>query len=555
MSKQQSTVRRPAIDRLPTILADLHHAEYGIPRFQRPFIWEDDKRLQLLDSIKRGLPIGSLMIWSTTKHVATDPCIGPYQVPRVDLPAGATRQYLLDGRQRLTTLYAALGRTFFEQEDRQPMASDLADVIDWFVYYDLEAEAFELRRARKNLPKTWLPLHLLLDGFALSSWLEENIGIKSGRVLWNRAKALAAHFSDYLIPLIPIASEDIEEVATTFKRVNDGGTQMGDFDMVHALTWSGDFDLGIRTASLLETLAQGGWGKLDPDWVLKVIATEVKVSPFKFDAEQLAKKLKLDACAIDRVAEQLGWTFDFLDKQMDIRGPGVLPYTHQLLFVARGLRIVGGSPTTEQCDRIKAWVRKTSILSALGGLGHDRLKPALADFECWVETGTPPKLTSAATAPECRHYNFGHARTRILALMLAGLKPRRADGTPFKDPFMDLARGGNDSTPMLLDRASPGLEDYDDDQLAALGSAIKSSPANRVIAPEGVADLRRALIGAVPLVNGVAASHAITPEALAALRRGDYRSFLMFRRKEIVRLEQQLLEGMSLTIEIQEPVA
>ncbi|NJL71693.1 MAG: DUF262 domain-containing protein [Candidatus Competibacteraceae bacterium] len=533
-----SSLQRPGVERLPTILQDLHEDRLRIPKFQRPFIWSDDKRLHLLDSVKRGLPIGSLMIWSTTRHVATDPCVGPFRMQFTDLAEGATRRYLLDGRQRLTTLYATLGLAFYEQE--APALSEQASSEDWRIYYDLDKETFELAGGQNQLPSTWMPTHLLLDGFARQAWLEEQLGVKeSMRVLWKRANVLAAHFNDYLIPLIPMASDSLEVVALSFKRVNQGGTEMGDFDMVHALTWNDDFDFGGRVSSLLEVLAQVGWGQLDRDWVLKAVAAEVGVNPFKFDPERLADNLKKDPSAVERVAEQFERTVALLGK-LNIRGPRIIPYTHQFLFVARALQRLGDELSDEHERRIWTWVLRTSVSSALGGGGHDRLTRLLREFESWVAEGH--QLILGGRARECLHYNFSHARSRILALTLAKLGPRHADGTLVEHPFDALARYGTDATPMLLDRFGLGLETYDRERLAAVPSALKSSPANRVICLD-VAELRRALLGPDALADGVAESHAITAAALDELRMHRYEAFIEHRRREILRLEQQQLEG------------
>ena len=57
-----------------------------IPRFQRPFVWKQEDLHQLLDSVLRGIPIGSILVWDTEERIETDERIGPVEVgPR---PAG-----------------------------------------------------------------------------------------------------------------------------------------------------------------------------------------------------------------------------------------------------------------------------------------------------------------------------------------------------------------------------------------------------------------------------------------------------------------------------------
>jgi uncharacterized protein with ParB-like and HNH nuclease domain len=101
----QSYLRNPSIERLPTILEQLHTRELCIPPFQRDFEWSGDQRLALCDSVLLGLPTGSLMVWRSSKSLPTETPIGPF--PLSDVPPGTKPQYLLDGRQRMTTLYSA----------------------------------------------------------------------------------------------------------------------------------------------------------------------------------------------------------------------------------------------------------------------------------------------------------------------------------------------------------------------------------------------------------------------------------------------------------------
>jgi uncharacterized protein with ParB-like and HNH nuclease domain len=40
--------------------------DYGLPEFQRIFVWDDNKVRDLWDSIYRSFPIGQVMLWEPT---------------------------------------------------------------------------------------------------------------------------------------------------------------------------------------------------------------------------------------------------------------------------------------------------------------------------------------------------------------------------------------------------------------------------------------------------------------------------------------------------------
>ena len=75
-----------------------------IPDFQRAFRWQWDDAKRLLDSIVRGYPIGSLLLWSRPASAARL-SIGALTI---DAPAKDEALWVVDGQQRLTSLASAL---------------------------------------------------------------------------------------------------------------------------------------------------------------------------------------------------------------------------------------------------------------------------------------------------------------------------------------------------------------------------------------------------------------------------------------------------------------
>lgn len=89
---------------LNAILADIDSGLLKIPRFQREVVWELDDSIRLLDSLYRGFPIGSIVIWETYEELSEVKSIGNLTLPAP--PKGQTPSYVLDGQQRLTSIYA-----------------------------------------------------------------------------------------------------------------------------------------------------------------------------------------------------------------------------------------------------------------------------------------------------------------------------------------------------------------------------------------------------------------------------------------------------------------
>lgn len=85
-----------------------------LPHIQRPFVWEEEQMLKLFDSLMRNYPIQTLLLWKTKdeikarkfmEEVEWDPDLSDYYEPNVS-KAGCEKTFVLDGQQRLQTLYA-----------------------------------------------------------------------------------------------------------------------------------------------------------------------------------------------------------------------------------------------------------------------------------------------------------------------------------------------------------------------------------------------------------------------------------------------------------------
>ena len=96
----------PATMQYTMLIANIEQGLIKIPQFQRQFVWSIEQSAKLLDSILKGYPIGSFILWETKERLRSIRNIGQIQLP--DTPAGVPVQYVLDGQQRMTSLYVAM---------------------------------------------------------------------------------------------------------------------------------------------------------------------------------------------------------------------------------------------------------------------------------------------------------------------------------------------------------------------------------------------------------------------------------------------------------------
>ena len=86
------------------LLSDVKNGRIGLPDLQRPFVWQDNKVRELLDSMMKGYPIGYIMLWASPIDYENTRHIGEHDNKMYKSPD----DLVIDGQQRLTALLAAM---------------------------------------------------------------------------------------------------------------------------------------------------------------------------------------------------------------------------------------------------------------------------------------------------------------------------------------------------------------------------------------------------------------------------------------------------------------
>jgi hypothetical protein len=87
---------------LSKLVEDIGVGEIGLPDIQRPFVWTKAKVRDLFDSMYNGFPVGYLLFWG---NVGAN---GARQIGTGQKQTAVPRLLIVDGQQRLTSLYAVL---------------------------------------------------------------------------------------------------------------------------------------------------------------------------------------------------------------------------------------------------------------------------------------------------------------------------------------------------------------------------------------------------------------------------------------------------------------
>ena len=100
----------------------IENEEYVLPAIQREFVWSASQIERLMDSILRGYPIGAFLFWevkgeSTSKYEFYEILNNYHERDsrhnrKKDISSKEKVMAILDGQQRITSLYLALHGTY-----------------------------------------------------------------------------------------------------------------------------------------------------------------------------------------------------------------------------------------------------------------------------------------------------------------------------------------------------------------------------------------------------------------------------------------------------------
>ena len=440
-----------------------------VPRFQRAFVWKQVDLLALLDSILRGFPIGSILVWDTEENLESTQRIGPVGIsPR---PSGMVG-YLLDGQQRVSTLVGTLRLT----DDMEPNV----DHVDWRLYCNLDTLEFH-RAPAEGLGPQHFPVRSLLDTagfFAACRRIQSEVDdpVRSERWL-DEADRLASAFRDYQLPLIHFRDADLDSAVTVFARLNRTGRKMTADEMVSALTYQrGEFHLSRKLDEFKAELDKKWFGSLDRVFLLRAVLAALDRDIYAKDWADLMIKQevrdKLPSAFAD-ATEGIRRALEFL-RSLGVTSDRLLPYGLQLVLLGEFFRRCR-QPTDRAVELLARWFWVTSFTGWFGGVNTAQVKLALSeirDLAAGTSTGFSVVDLEAPAQPFPKRFDGRSARVRAFLLYLASLKPRSLRGEGELDPGE------------LLSTLGTGAVGYVSSNQPQLAHLIRN-PANRMFLNRG----------------------------------------------------------------------
>src|SRR3989338_4013455 len=216
------------MEKISKLLDSVKELDIVIPEFQREYVWSLEQAKELMASLFQEYPTGSILVWETNNP----PEIKNNAVSREKI---GWSKVLLDGQQRLTTLYLLIRGEIPPYYKESDISHDPRHL-----YFNLRTGEFNYYQKQKMADSLfWKSVvecfNEKLDAFTLIENLHlEDVKekLEIGRTVNdNLVRLRAISDIDYFVQSVP-QGLDIDKAIDIFDRVNSMGTKLTDAELV-----------------------------------------------------------------------------------------------------------------------------------------------------------------------------------------------------------------------------------------------------------------------------------------------------------------------------------
>ncbi len=196
-----------------------------IPEFQRGFVWSQEKVKNLVDSLWRVYPIGTILLWESK-----------YSSPRFAQGNQPQKLWVVDGQQRITALSLLFGKKPYwwpDAEEWNKVYEKCDVLVD--INKPIDSLEFGLPNPVRRKTTNWVSVREILTSDSLSR-LAQEISKQTKQEFGEVHEKLQSlrKINDYPLYEI-IIDHEVEEVAEIFTRLNMAGVKIRESDVIIAL--------------------------------------------------------------------------------------------------------------------------------------------------------------------------------------------------------------------------------------------------------------------------------------------------------------------------------
>lgn len=388
------------------LISDIEKGTIKIPQFQREFVWDIKKSSKLLDSIVKGYPIGTFIFWKTKDRLRSVKNLGNFKLP--EPIEGDFVDYVLDGQQRLTSLFAALkGLSFKNTEGKSVNYAEIFINLDAGEDDEIVFVGYEGCDEKSSIRLTDLlygPLNLL------SNYDEKH---------HSKLQEFKTRIESYSYSIILIRDAAIEIATEIFTRINEGGKPLSVFEIMVAKTFDADknFDLAEKYKELLENLKEVNYETVSDATVLQTIALILDKECKRNTILKLNKRRIIDAW--DDVIDAIERAVDYFRSYYRIPVSHLLPYNALIVPFAYFFYHHKDKPTGDKQKYLQDFFWRVSLGTRYSSAVESKLAQDVKRIENILKDELPKYDWAVDTSPDFIKDNgwFSAGKSYIKALL------------------------------------------------------------------------------------------------------------------------------------------
>lgn len=429
---------------LTFLLGKIENRELALPDFQRSFVWDPNATRELVVSIIRSFPAGTLL-----QLERGDRIFAPRAFEEAPALQGNPSHLVLDGQQRLTSLFQAFSGTgshrFFlnvgELLDDEP----IDEAVE--VYAAKRAKRWETTEQQADA--LMLPLSKIRE---FTDWRDDVLEVREDRgeetrKLRKQLNELEKEFIDpvklYSFPVTTLSADTpVEAVCTIFETLNRTGVKLSVFELITARAFAHDVRLREMWDDARDSHPVLRDFDINPYYVLQIIATNVKKSPQRFVV------LGLDIPDIvdhwDEAIEGLAGSLTLLRDQCGVLTGKWVPYDTMLITMASAWRSIleaTGPAVGAMQSKMKRWFWCSAFAQAYENSGNTITERDVPRLREWLDGGEEPDVVAGFRFDSNRWRDIT-VRQRALYRATISLLMRRSpmdfhNAVPLSKPIID----------------------------------------------------------------------------------------------------------------------
>lgn len=349
------------VQRMPltTLIDGVGQGLIRIPRFQREFVWGRGDIRGLLDSMRKEYPIGTIFLWDAPPEYNSL----LRDIPALNQPPAKLEhrhKIILDGQQRVTSLYAVIQALQIDGEDYGKFVIDLdADRLapDDTTYF--------LFRQPDN--QRWVSIRDLLSSnpFKLFRSLTE-----ARQEVFDEVRQT---LMTYPFSVVTVSVDNIRDAVMIFERINRRGRRLTRYDLICASLWSHDFDLRERAEKDILNQLKPSFGKVPESLVPQALALLAQ------DSAADRAQLNLQTDEVQRVwddtIEGFKSAVDFLRTNLGVARSDFLPYDSTLPVLIKYFHEAGTKniESAEHLRQLSYWFWRSAFSLRFGRSAETRI--------------------------------------------------------------------------------------------------------------------------------------------------------------------------------------